>query len=477
MSILTQLFEKYFGEQATVENRLAVSGSNRKYFRLQNEQHSVIGVVGESKEENRAFIEISKHFINKKLPVPNLLIVSDDGMCYLQEDLGNIALFDYIKKGRLTRSFGKDEVEMLVKTIKLLPQFQVKGAEDFDFSVCYPQPEFDKRVVLWDLNYFKYCFLKPIGLDFQESKLEDDFEELTNYLLKNESDFFLYRDFQSRNVMIKDNEPYFIDYQGGRKGPVFYDVASFIYQAKAQYTADVKELLIKSYLDSLSQYIEVDRDEFRKTLNHFVLFRLIQVLGAYGFRGYFEKKPHFLQSIPFALATLKELIMENDFTCYPYMIEVLNKMINMKQFQNMSLEKPLVVTVYSFSYKKGIPNDESGNGGGFVFDCRAVNNPGKYERYSSLTGMDEPVVEYLEEDGEILNLLEQAYRLVDASVKRYMERKFTNLFVGFGCTGGQHRSVYAAQKMAQHLSKKFGVKVHLVHREQNVEMEYEATKK
>lgn len=477
MSVLTQLFEKHFGEQADAEVRLTVSGSNREYYRLQNTKRTIIGVVGKSKEENHAFIEMSKHFKKKNLSVPKLIAVSDNEMCYLEEDLGDISLFDYIKKGRLTGLYGTQEVDMLIKTISQLPEFQIKGAEGFDFSVCYPQPEFDKRTIRWDLNYFKYCFLKPIGLDFQENKLENDFERIAEYLLRNRLNHFMFRDFQSRNVMIKDGEPYFIDYQGGRKGPLYYDVASFIWQAKAQYSTELKDLLLHTYLQSLAKYIEVNENEFREVLNHFILFRLMQVLGAYGFRGYFEKKPHFLQSIPFALENLKHLIKDSNFSDYPYLMNVLDKMTQMKQFQDIQIEKPLVVTIYSFSYKKGIPNDESGNGGGFLFDCRAVNNPGKYERYSSLTGMDKAVIEYLEEDGEIIKLLDNAYQLVDTSVKRYMERKFTHLFVGFGCTGGQHRSVYAAEKMTQHLHQKFGVEVHLIHREQNTETEYKAVKK
>ena len=285
----------------------------------------------------------------------------------------------------------------------------------------------------------------------------------------------MYRDFQSRNVMMKDNEPYFIDFQGGRKGPIYYDVASFIWQAKAQYGPALREELVDAYLSSLKKYMEVDEAEFRRVLDHFVLFRLLQVLGAYGFRGYFEKKPHFLQSIPYALENLRAL-MKNNFKEYPYLMKVLREMSELKQFKDVRLHRPLVVTVYSFSYKKGIPHDVSGNGGGFVFDCRAVNNPGKYERFYSMTGLDEPVIQFLENDGEILKFLSSAYSLVDASVKRYKDRGFTSLMVSFGCTGGQHRSVYSAQKMAEHISEKFGVEVNLIHRERNLEQTFEEVK-
>jgi hypothetical protein len=355
--------------------------------------------------------------------------------------------------------------------MSILAKFQVKGAEDFDFSICYPQPEFNKRSVIWDLNYFKYCFLKATGLDFQENRLEDDFDKFAEVLLSAPKDSFMYRDFQSRNVMLNNGEPYFIDYQGGRKGPLYYDVASFLWQAKAQYGTELREELLQSYLHSLSELKDIEETEFREMLDNFVLFRLLQVLGAYGFRGYFEKKPHFLQSIPYALNNLNEIIDHRNFPQFEYLIQVLREMSDLKQFKELTLEKPLVVTVYSFSFKKGIPNDDSGNGGGFVFDCRAINNPGKYERFSSLNGLDEPVIQFLENDGEILKFLDNAYELVDQSVKRYKDRKFTHLMVSFGCTGGQHRSVYSAQKMAEHINEKFGVEVQLVHREQNIESE------
>jgi hypothetical protein len=280
----------------------------------------------------------------------------------------------------------------------------------------------------------------------------------------------MYRDFQSRNVMLVNDEPYFIDFQGGRRGPVYYDVASFLWQAKANFSPELRDELISTYIESLKKYREVYESKFLKQLRQFVLFRTLQVLGAYGFRGYFEKKPHFIQSIPFALHNLRELLKEG-FDEYPYLSHILKEMVNLKQFADAT-KRELEVRVVSFAYKKGIPDDPSGNGGGYVFDCRAINNPGKYERYNNVTGLDEPVIKFLEEDGEIIEFLNNIYPLVDRHVKRYIERKFTNLMVAFGCTGGQHRSVYAAQHVAEHISKKFGVKVVLVHREQNMEQEF-----
>ena len=472
---LSLLFLEATGKRVGEQIALTASGSNRRYYRIESEDKtaSLIGVQGTSRDENHAFLYMAEHFMQKGLNVPKVMAVSDDEMNYVQQDLGNVLLFDYIAEGRKTGVFSAKEKDMLRKTMRALARFQVVGAEEFDFNQCYPQPEFNLRSILWDLNYFKYCFLKATGLDFQEDKLENEFERLAYILLQNRMNAFMYRDFQSRNVMVRKEVdgtevPYFIDFQGGRKGPVFYDVASFLWQAKANFHPDLREELVEVYIEELQKYMPVDREVFYETLKHFVLFRTMQVLGAYGFRGYFEKKPHFLQSIPFAIDNLRHLL-KHASEDYPYLIEVLQKMTEMKQFKDVGVRKPLVVRVMSFSYKKGIPADPSGNGGGFVFDCRAVNNPGKYERYTHFTGMDEPVIQFLEEDGEIKPFLEQAYQLVDFSVKRYMDRGFQNLMVSFGCTGGQHRSVYSAEKMAQHINEKFGVEVQLIHREQNME--------
>ena len=370
--------------------------------------------------------------------------------------------------------FDETEKILLHKTIRLLPKIQFVGADGMDFSNCYPQPEFNSRSILWDLNYFKYCFLKATGLEFQEDRLEDDFQKMADVLLRNSSATFMYRDFQSRNVMVRDNEPWLIDFQGGRKGPVYYEVASFLWQAKAKNPEDLRNELLEEYIEALRQYMPVDEAYFRSQLQHFVLFRILQVLGAYGFRGYFEKKPHFIQSVPYAIENLRELL-RNDYPEYPYLCSVLRELTELKQFTDDAQKRRLEVKVMSFAYKKGIPNDQTGNGGGFVFDCRAINNPGKYERYNHFTGLDEPVISFLEADGEITDFLEHVYTLVDASVKRYLDRGFTNLMVCFGCTGGQHRSVYSAQHLAEHLNSKFGVKVHLVHREQNIEQIFNPT--
>ncbi|MBE6286679.1 MAG: phosphotransferase [Mediterranea massiliensis] len=469
---LKKLYIAHTGHEPEQIEEMPSSGSNRRYFRLQGEP-TLIGVSGESQEENRAFLYMARHFKEKGLPVPEVFIQSENGMYYLQEDLGDTLLFNAIEKGRKTSVFGEEEKELLRKTMRLLPAVQFAGADGMDFSYCYPQSEFNSRSILWDLNYFKYCFLKATGLDFQEDRLEDDFQKMSDVLLRSSSATFLYRDFQSRNVMIKEGEPWLIDFQGGRKGPVYYDVASFLWQAKANYPDSLRQELLKEYIAALRKYQPVDEAYFYAQLRHFVLFRTMQVLGAYGFRGYFEKKPHFIQSVPFAIANLRQLL-EEPYPEYPYLCQVLKNLTEMKQFSDELQKRQLVVKVMSFAYKKGIPEDTSGNGGGYVFDCRAVNNPGKYERYKPFTGLDEPVIKFLEEDGEITTFLEHAYALVDATVKRYMERGFTHLSVCFGCTGGQHRSVYSAQHLAEHLNKKFGVQVNLMHREQNIEQTFKA---
>ena len=470
---LKKLYCTYTGHEPEAIEELPSSGSNRRYFRLTGTP-TLIGVSGTSLEENQAFLYMADHFRKKGLPVPQVVAKSDNDAFYLQEDLGDTLLFNAIEKGRKTSVFDEEEKQLLRKTMRLLPAVQFSGADGMDFSYCYPQSEFNSRSILWDLNYFKYCFLKATGMEFQEDRLEDDFQKMADVLMRSSSATFMYRDFQSRNVMIKEGEPWLIDFQGGRKGPVYYDVASFLWQAKANYPESLRKELLKEYLDSLCKYQPVDEKYFYAQLRHFVLFRTMQVLGAYGFRGYFEKKPHFIQSVPFAIENLRQLL-KNDYPEYPYLCSVLRELTGLKQFTDDIQKHMLEVKVMSFAYKKGIPNDPSGNGGGFVFDCRAINNPGKYERYNHFTGLDEPVIQFLEDDGEITNFLEHVYHIVDASVKRYMDRGFTNLMICFGCTGGQHRSVYSAQHLAEHLNTKFGVKVHLVHREQNIEQLFNPT--
>ena len=449
-------------------------GSNRVYTRETDENgRSVIRVVGTNRDENRAFIYMARHFHALGLPVPEIYWVSDDEMSYTQEDLGDTLLFDNL------------DPTLLERTIRALAHVQVIGARDFDWSYCFPVPAFDERSIRWDLNYFKYCFLKGTQIEFSEPQLEDDFDTLVKNLLStlnSQLSTFLYRDFQSRNVMIRDGQPYFIDFQGGRRGPTQYDVASFLWQAKANLAPELREKLIEDYLDELEKVLSTSNSptslnsklstlNWKKALPHFVLLRTLQVLGAYGYRGYFERKPHFLESIPLALKNLRDILA--NLPEYAYLRELAE---NLSGEAGLSVKRSvlcqrsgLVITIYSFSFKKGIPSDESGNGGGYVFDCRSTHNPGKYEEYKSLTGLDQPVIDFLEKDGEILTFLNAVYALVDHHVERFIERDFTNLQVSFGCTGGQHRSVYCAEHLASHLHEKYNVKIHLIHRERGVD--------
>ena len=467
-------------------------GSNRIYTRETDEQgKSIIRVVGTNRDENRAFIYMSRHFSQLGLPVPKVLWVSEDEMSYTQEDLGDTLLFDAIKHGRETGNFNDTERTLLERTLRALAHIQIEGARDFDWSKCFPIPAMDERSIRWDLNYFKYCFLKGTKIEFSEPALENDFDRLVFNLLARESsglstfDFqlssFLYRDFQSRNVMIKDGKPYFIDFQGGRKGPTQYDVASFLWQAKANIPASLREELIDAYLDELEK-IEIsthhsqitNRDSWKESLKHFVLLRTLQVLGAYGYRGYFERKPHFLESIPNALINLEEIFTQNPELQQEYpTLFLLSKYLPRTTVKRRSTDgqsqcPALVVTIYSFSFKRGIPADESGNGGGYVFDCRSTHNPGKYDEYKALTGLDQPVIDFLEKDGEILTFLNSVYALVDHHVERFLERGFDHLQVAFGCTGGQHRSVYCAEHLAKHLKEKYNVQIELIHRERAI---------
>ena len=473
MKELEKLFEEYTKQKPESIYELPSSGSNRRYFRISGSGITLIGAKGTSIEENIAFMEIAKHFKLKGLPVPQVLCASESKEFYLQEDLGDITLFNTIQQGRETSNFSPDEISLLKKTIATLPKLQFEGGKGLDYSICFPQPAFDERNVWFDCNYFKYCFLKTTGIEFSEIRLHDDLTKMAADLLEGgNEEVFMYRDFQARNVMLVNDNPYFIDFQGGRKGPLYYDLASFVWQAKANYPTELKETLIETYREALKPYKDIPKEEFYRKLRLFVLFRTMQVLGAYGFRGYFEKKPHFLQSVPFAIDNLRKLINEQPFTEYPYIQEILTELTSMSQFSDLRAERKLEVRIFSFSYKKGIPVDTSGNGGGYVFDCRAINNPGKYDHFKHFTGLDKEVIDFLEEDGEVTKFLSHVYELADAHVARYVQRKFTNLMFSFGCTGGQHRSVYCAQHLAEYLAKKYNISVILHHREQDIKQEF-----
>lgn len=465
MKQLNELYRRYTGKDAEQVKLLTPAGSSRKYYRLSggDGEVSLIGVAGTDCKENEAFIYLSRHFYEKGLPVPRVIAVSDDGMCYLESDLGDVSLFAL-----------KGDEGLLEKAVRMLARFHYEGSDGMDYTKCFPVDAFDRQSVMWDLNYFKYSFLNTSGISYSEPRLEADMVRLAedvDRVTRNESRFML-RDFQSRNVMVKDGEVYFIDYQGGRRGPSAYDLASFLWQAKAGFSHELRERLIEVYADEARRYDDVDAEMLKQQVRSMALIRTLQVLGAYGLRGRFERKPHFLQSIPLALGNLRSLLDEG-IGDYPYLNEMLPRLIEAGKGIGVSDDgfEGLTVRVSSFSFKKGIPEDPSGNGGGYVFDCRAMDNPGRYEEYRSLTGLDREVIEFLEAKGEIGRFLDSCHSLVDAAVGNYLNRGFNSLMVSYGCTGGQHRSVYSAQHTAEHIKERFPqVRVLLCHREQGIEV-------
>lgn len=486
MKALLALYKEWRGKAPLKVETLAKAGSNRQYVRmLADDGSTVIGVIGPSIAENRCFIYLAQHFTHKGLPMPKIFAVNADYSRYIQQDLGQQALYDALADARKNNfCYEEKEKALLAATLQQLAHIQVEGAQNLDFAQCLPPIRFDQQAAMFDLNYFKYSFLKTTDLPFDEIKLEADMQQLATDLVgdSNEEHYFLYRDFQARNVMLCEGEPYFIDFQGGMQGPLQYDIASFLWQASARYPQSLRNELIEIYTEELQKLLpHFNKAAFNQRLQLFVLFRVLQVLGAYGLRGYFERKKYFLDSIPLAIDNLRKMLADHVAAPYPYLNEILQQLVALPQFNatpaqhgQASVSKydgqgPLVVRVFSFSYKKGIPEDTSGNGGGYVFDCRSTHNPGRYEQYKPLTGLDQPVIKFLEDDGEILTFLDSVYKLADAHVARYMQRGFTNLMFSFGCTGGRHRSVYSAQHLAEHLHNKFGIEVHICHREQNIQ--------
>lgn len=467
---LSDLFEQWVGTAPDLILPLAPSGSDRVYYRLQKDKKSAIGAYSPDPKETTAFLSFSKHFHAKGLPVPEIYAENLEQKIYLQEDLGFTTLYSYLlTKGEY---FPDYLIQIYKKVVEQLAKLQIQGDENLDYSVCYPRAAFDRQSILWDFNYFKYYFLKLAYVPFDEQELEDDVHRFADFLLSAPHNYFMFRDFQTRNIMVKNGEPFFIDYQGGRKGALQYDLASLLFQAKANIPADIREELLEHYMDAVEEQIDIDRKEFVEHYYGYVLIRCIQVLGAYGFRGLYERKEHFLKSIPFALRNIKWILENVNLPVeIPALKAALQGIIDSKTFEPFdkikSASSLLTVTINSFSYKRnGIPEDISGNGGGFVFDCRAIHNPGRYEPYKKLTGRDEPVINFLKQHSNIDDFLNNVFRIVDKSVEDYIERSFTSLMVNFGCTGGQHRSVYSADALAKHIKEKYGIKVKLAHIEQ-----------
>ncbi len=485
MDVLKKLFEKHF--QSRVERVQSLQGelggSGRKIIRLANGSISAIGILYDVREENVAFIKFSKHFRRHGLPVPEIYAEDLSHGAYLEEDLGDTTLFEFLYSNRVGENIAPQAVDAYRKVVAVLPRFQVEVGRHLNYKVCYPRPSFDRQSITWDLNYFKYYFLRLADIPFNEQALEDDFRRLTRFLLSASRDYFLYRDFQSRNVMLRGGDPFFLDYQGGRKGALQYDIASLLYDAKADLPPALRQQLLDHYLDRLSDFIELKREVFMQHYYAFVYVRIMQALGAYGFRGFYERKAHFLQSVPYALKNVRWLLHHVELPiALPTLMDAFQSMVNSEKLRSLTSEfssrvaseklptltteaENLTVRIFSFSFHKGLPKDETGHGGGFVFDVRSLPNPGREERFKTFTGKDAPVIEYFNQQESVHQFLASVTSLVDASVSDYQRRGFRNLMVSFGCTGGQHRSVYLAEQLAKHLRRKNGVDVVVRHLE------------
>jgi aminoglycoside/choline kinase family phosphotransferase len=467
MDVLTRLFEQHFHSPAEKVTPLQgqLGGSGRAILRLSGGGSSAIGIVYPVREENVAFLEFSRHFRRHELPVPEIYAVDLGQGAYIEEDLGDTTLFDFLGQNRNADSIAAPAVEAYRKVVAALPRFQVEAGRDLNYKVCYPRASFDRQSISWDLNYFKYYFLRLAGIPFNEQALENDFARLTKFLLAAPHDFFLYRDFQSRNVMLREGEPFFLDYQGGRKGALQYDIASLLFDGKADLPPQLRQELLDEYLDRLAAFMPVDRAAFMEHYYGFVYIRILQALGAYGFRGFYERKAHFLQSVPYALKNLRWLAHNVKLPiALPALMEAFQGMLGSEKLMALaSSADVLTVRIFSFSFHRTPPRDESGNGGGFVFDARSLPNPGREERFKQLTGKDAPVIDYLNQQESVHQFLSHVMSLVDASVKSYQSRGFRNMMVSFGCTGGQHRSVFLAEQLAKHLRANGGVEVDVRH--------------
>jgi aminoglycoside/choline kinase family phosphotransferase len=467
---LITLFETHFGARPEAVLPVAADGSSRTYHRLvAPDGRTAIGAFGPDHDENRAFLSFSRAFNRAGFPVPELYADDDEAAVWLIEDLGDTTLFRARQEAREGgHEFDPTILDMYRRVVEILPRFQVEGDDIVDYSVAYPRAAFDRQSIVWDLNYFKYHFLKLAQIPFNEAKLENDFDALATYLLTADTDHFLYRDFQSRNIMLRDGEPWFIDYQGGRRGALQYDIASLLYDSKADIPETVRAELLDHYLSFLARYLDFNRAAFLERYHGYVLVRILQALGAYGYRGFFERKPRFLQSVPYAARNI-ERILANGLPIRLSEIErVLGTIIT--EWGDTDGEPDtsrLTVYVFSFSYRRGYPQDLGGHGGGFVFDCRGLPNPGRLPEYAALTGRDSEVAKYIAELNELEPFWENARSLTEAQIEAYKQRAFTSLSVSFGCTGGQHRSVYLAERMARHIEARFPeVRVRLLHREE-----------
>ena len=466
---VSHLYKRWAGKEPAQIDILDQSGSDRRYFRAHDENgNTVIATHGINIPENEAFIYFADHFYEKDLNVPKILALSEDKTAYLQEDFGNVSLLNILEE----KGFTEEVYGLFKESLTQLARLQILGDDRLDYKKCLTNEEFGKQAIMADLLYFKYYFLDGLRKPYDKQKLIDDFEALSSYLTYTEYKYFMFRDFQSRNILITpDSQVHFIDFQGGMKGAPQYDVASLIWQARANLPEDWKHRLLEDYMAAFENITgtTLHKNIFESQYYGYVLIRLLQVLGAYGFRGLFERKAQFLTSIPAALRNLKWFLDNNNLgIVVPEFMRVLEICVDQDIIDRFTpiqadASTPLVVKICSFSYRKGIPQDASGNGGGFVFDCRGIDNPGRHDHYKEIHGRDKPVQEYLERQTRMHDFLNSVYDMVDISVEEYIKRGFSNLAVNFGCTGGQHRSVYAADALARHLRNKYKVSIDLCH--------------
>jgi len=482
MDVLTKLFEQHFHTPVVRVHPLQgqLGGSGRRIIRLSSENMTAVGILYDLREENAAFLEFSRHFRRHGLPVAEIYAEDLDHGAYLEEDFGDTTLFEFLSQNREGEKIAPAVMDAYRQALAILPRFQVEAGRDLNYKICYPRASFDRQSIAWDMNYFKYYFLRLAEIPFSEPALERDFARLSKFLLTADHKYFLYRDFQSRNIMLRNGQTFFLDYQGGRQGALQYDVASLLYDAKADLPPQVRQELLDYYLDRLQEFLRLDRAVFLRHYYAYVYVRIMQALGAYGFRGFFERKPHFLQSVPHALKNVRWLLHNVELPVgLPTLMEAFTNMLGSEKLQSLASDsdsakspnstaetKQLVVRIFSFSFHRdGMPKDESGNGGGFVFDSRSVPNPGREDRFKPLTGKDAPVIEYLNQQEGVREFLAHTTSLVDASISNYQKRGFTNLMISYGCTGGRHRSVYFAEQLAKHLFDRNDVQVLVRHLE------------
>ncbi len=333
---LLALYRQQFDRTPDTITPLQKSGSDRQYFRLQSDEQSVLGVFNNNQAENQAYIGMTHHFQQYQLPVPNILRADIANQVYLVQDLGDQPLLGLLSQNRSTNEVSPAALDQYKQALSQLARLQITAGQTLDNSLCWQRKHFDRQSILWDLNYFKYYFLKLLNTPFDEQGLENDFHQLADFLLEADAQYFMFRDFQARNIMIFEDRPYFIDFQGGRRGALQYDVVSLLYQAKANLPNEIREELLQHYLNAANEITPINAVTFRKYYVGFQVVRFLQVLGAYGFRGIFERKAHFLSSIPFGIDNLKWWLQNQELPIeLKELIPALHRMLQSEKLKDL----------------------------------------------------------------------------------------------------------------------------------------------